>query len=254
MIMDRRHDGAARCRIGIITGSGPEAGVDLWTKVLRANRELLGADYGGDLDAPEVVIFSVPELGLSMELERNDAAVWRAMERTATHLAEHVDYYGIACNTLNHYADRLAMLGLPARLVSVADVVIEYLSANAITRVALLGARPVMDLGPWSAYRSLREHVDVELPVDLDDLHRIIYAVKQRGGDQADIVADFAQVLARLESEVALLACTELPLIRGTFASPRTVDVTDLLAMALARRSLEMRPAERPTVHAGAKP
>lgn len=245
MSIHDRPIGAARSRIGIITGSGPEAGVDLWTKVLRANRELLGSGYRGDLDAPEVVIFSVPELGLSMELERNDAAVWEAMQRTATLLAAHVDYYGIACNTLNHYADKLAELGLPARLVSVADVVIEYLQANGIGRLALLGARPVMDLGPWSAYRSLREHADIELPADLDELHRIIYAVKERGGDQADIVADFARVLAGLKSEVALLACTELPLIAGTFASPRTVDVTDLLAMALARRSLEARPAVR---------
>ncbi|MBL8442638.1 MAG: hypothetical protein JNK52_01210 [Zoogloeaceae bacterium] len=46
-------------------------------------------------------------------------------------------------------------------------------------------------------------------------------------------------------SQECWLACTELPLIAGTFASPRTVDVTDLLAMALARRSLEARPAVR---------
>lgn len=39
---DRSHQ-PALSRIGIITGSGPEAGVDLWTKVLRANRQLLGA-------------------------------------------------------------------------------------------------------------------------------------------------------------------------------------------------------------------
>lgn len=245
MSIHDRPTGAARSRIGIITGSGPEAGVDLWTKVLRANRELLGSDYRGDLDAPEVVIFSVPELGLSMELERNDAVVWQAMQRTATHVAAHVDYYGIACNTLNHYADKLADLRLPARLVSVADVVIDYLAANGIGRLALLGARPVMDLGPWSAYRTLREHAEIELPADLDELHRIIYAVKERGGDQADIAADFARVLAGLKSEVALLACTELPLIAGTFASPRTVDVTDLLAMALAKRSLEARPVVR---------
>ncbi|MBL8442639.1 MAG: hypothetical protein JNK52_01215 [Zoogloeaceae bacterium] len=75
--------GAARSRIGIITGSGPETGVDLWTKVLRANRELLGSDCRGDLEAPEVVIFSVPELDLSMELERNDAAVWQTWLNSA---------------------------------------------------------------------------------------------------------------------------------------------------------------------------
>jgi aspartate racemase len=227
-----------RSRIGIITGSGPEAGVDLWTKLLRANRMLLGTRYGGDLDAPEVVIFSVPELGLSMELARNDAQVWQALQHTATQMAAHVDHYAIACNTLNHYADRLDALGLPARLVSVGDVVRDHLAEHGIHRVALLAALPVMDLGAWSAYRALPLHADVERPADVHELHEIIYEVKRRGGEQPDIVERFARVLAQLESDVALLACTELPLIPCTAARPRCIDVTDLLALALARLSL----------------
>lgn len=244
----------ARSRIGIITGSGPEAGVDLWNKVLRANRSLLGAAYGGDLDAPEVVIFSVPELGLSMELERNDEAVWQALRRTAERMAPHVDHYGIACNTLNHYEDRLAALGLPARLVSMGEVAREHLAEHGIARVALLGARPVMDLGPWSAYRKLPQHASVELPADPDELHAIIYEVKRRGGAQPDIVARFTQVLAGLQSEVALLACTELPLIPLVATRPRTVDVTDLLALALARRSLAPPPAAASAGDAAGEP
>lgn len=239
--MDRSH----RNRIGIITGSGPEAGLDLWAKVLRANRSLLGAAYGGDLDAPEVVIFSVPELGLSMELERNDARVWQALRDTAERMAPHVDHYGIACNTLNHYADRLAALELPARLVSMGEVAREHLTGHGITRVALLGARPVMDLGPWSAYRTLAQHVSVELPADPDELHAIIYEVKRRGAEQPDIVARFERVLAGLQSEVALLACTELPLIPVATDRPRTVDVTDLLALALARLAIAPSAAAR---------
>lgn len=234
--------GRPRSRIGIITGSGPEAGVDLWAKVLRANRALMGAAYGGDLDAPEVVVFSVPELGLSMELERHDARVWEVLRHTAERMAPHVDHYGIACNTLNHYADRLAALGLPAQLVSMGDVARDYLAERGITRVALLGARPVMDLGPWSAYRTLPQHAAVELPADPDELHAIIYEVKRRGGAQPDIVERFARVLAGLQSEVALLACTELPLIPVAAPRPRSVDVTDLLALALARRALQPAP------------
>ena len=41
-----------RRTIGIITGSGPEAGIDLWVKVLDANKRLLGEGFQGDLDAP----------------------------------------------------------------------------------------------------------------------------------------------------------------------------------------------------------
>ncbi|HRP97513.1 MAG TPA: aspartate/glutamate racemase family protein [Rhodocyclaceae bacterium] len=236
----------ARSRIGIIAGSGPEAGVDLWAKVLRANRELFGARYRGDLDAPEVVVFSVPELGLSMELEQNDARVWACLADTATRLAAHVDYYGIACNTLNHYAPQLKALGLPARLVSVGEVVRDYVRERGLARVALLGARPVMDLGPWSPYRQLVGEVAVEVPADGEELHRIIYDVKARGGDAPDIVERFARLLARLESELVLLACTELPLIPLPPDAPRTVDVTELLAFALARRALTPPAAQAP--------
>jgi aspartate/glutamate racemase len=40
-------------------------------------------------------------------------------------------------------------------------------------------------------------------------------------------------VLGRLTAETALLACTELPLIRLEVERPRLVDVTHLLARAL---------------------
>lgn len=229
---------SARSRIGIIAGSGPEAGVDLWNKVLRANRQLLGEAYRGDLDAPTVVIFSVPTLGLSMELATHDAKVWETMRRTATALSAHVDHYGIACNTLNHYADALAALGLPAQLVSMADVARDYLIERRLSRVALLAARPVMDLGPWSAYRHLPLTAQVEVPDDLDALHQIIYDVKQHGGDAPDIVERFARLLDGLQADTALLACTELPLIPCESERLRTIDVTDLLALELARRSL----------------
>jgi len=229
---------SSRSRIGIITGSGPEAGVDLWNKLLRANRLLLGDAYRGDLDAPEVVIFSVPTLGLSMELATHDAEVWSSMKRTATALAARVDHYGIACNTLNHYAEALANLGLPAQLVSMADVARDHLVEHKLSRVALLGARPVMDLGPWSAYRHLPRTAQVEVPADLDALHQIIYDVKHRGGEAPDIVERFARLLDGLQADTALLACTELPLIPCHSERLRTIDVTDLLAMSLARRSL----------------
>jgi aspartate racemase len=232
---------AHRNRLGIITGSGPEAGLDLWAKILRANRVLMGERYEGDLSAPTVTVFSEPELGLSMELERNDAAVWRCLCRVATALAPHVDYYGIACNTLNYYQHRLTALGLPAKLISVGDVVSDYVRANGLERVALLGARPVTDMGPWSPYRGLLEHVEVELPADGLALHRLIYEVKAHGGEAPGLAQRFAALLDTLQAETVLLACTELPLIVVPERRQRLVDVTDLLALSLARKSLAAR-------------
>ena len=80
----------SRKKIGIITGSGPEAGLDLWNKLLHANRAMQGDLFRGDLDAPNVTIFSEPSLGLSMELEANDETGWQCLKSTALALAARV--------------------------------------------------------------------------------------------------------------------------------------------------------------------
>lgn len=230
----------SRKKIGIITGSGPEAGIDLWNKILRANRKLYGSGFRGDIDAPALTVLSEPELGLSMELEANDAVVWPCLRKTAEALAQRVDYYAIACNTLNYYQPQLDALQLPAQLVSFADVVRDFLEASRIERVALLGARPVTDLGPWSHYRALARHVSIELPkpAQAEQLHQLIYDVKSHGaegGDGEDISRRFRAILEALESDAVLLACTELPLIAREPSGKQIVDVTDLVARKLAQ-------------------
>lgn len=234
----------ARKKIGIITGSGPEAGIDLWNKILQANRKLHGERFRGDLDAPSVTILSEPLLGLSMELEANHVAVWDCLRATAEKISQYADYYAIACNTLNYYQPQLEALRLPAKLVSFADVVVAYLRNNHIGRVALLGAKPVTDLGPWSHYRQLASHVDIELPklVQAEQLHQLIYDVKTFGCNLPEIGRRFGTILDTLESETVLLACTELPLIPIDAERKRIIDVTDLVAQKLMQLTNEPRP------------
>jgi aspartate racemase len=228
---------ASRKKIGIITGSGPEAGIDLWSKLLAANRRIHGDRFRGDLDAPDVIILSESTLGLSMELAENDWVVWQCLRQAAETIAPRVDYYAIACNTLNYYQPQLEALQLPARLVSFADAVTDYVKEHRIERVALLGARPVTDLGLWSHYRALAEHVRIELPKPAVavQLHQLIYDVKTHGGNDAGIRRRFAEVLRGLESHAVLLACTELPLIPIDAGDRQVVDVTELVARKLAR-------------------
>ena len=225
----------ARPRIGIITGSGPEAGVDLWTKVLQENRRRMGSQFRHDTDAPAVDIISDPALGLSMELDRTESEVWTALRADAEALDGRVAAYAIACNTLNVFAPRLNELGLNARLISFADVLGSYLRQRGETRVCLLGARTVAELGAWSPYRSLRSVVDFE-PLDEDGrlaLHQLIYDVKQYSAQHPGLRDRFASLLGRVRSETVLLACTELPLIADVETTKHLVDVTQLVAEAL---------------------
>lgn len=227
-----------RATLGIVTGSGPEAGIDLWAKVLRANKAALGTGFNGDLDAPRVIVVSEPELGLSMALRANDAAVWAAMQRALSVLAPQVEAYAIACNTLNWYAPRIEALDLPARLLSFQSVLTDFIKDQGITSLALLGAGPVTEMGEWSAYRFLRDLVEVELPADPAALHALIHDVKRLGGEDASLPARLQALVEGLKSDVVLLACTELPLIARFDSAKRLVDVTDLVAEALVAVSL----------------
>jgi aspartate racemase len=223
--------------IGIIAGSGPEAGIDLWQKILDANRDALGPAFRGDLDAPDMVIVSQSRLGLSMDLEARSDEVWSCLEGCVREIAERTDYFAIACNTLHHYAPRIAALSLPAPLVSIVDVVARYLGRLDGTPATLLGSASVMGLGVHSPYAALARRFAVDAPAALvDEVHALIHAVKRSGGNSPAIVRKFRSILARIHTPVAILACTELPLIPVRTKRLRLVDANRLLATELVRR------------------
>ncbi|NJS39712.1 MAG: aspartate/glutamate racemase family protein [Rhodobacteraceae bacterium] len=217
---------------------GPEAGIDLWAKVLRHNADLMGEDFGGDLDAPRVVILSEPLLGLSMDLSRNETVVWEALKDAAAAISVRCDHWAIACNTLNWFAPRISKLGLPGEFVSFQSVLSDWIAASGLTRLGLLGAAPVTEMGVWSAYRALADLVEVETPADAEALHSLIHDVKRLGSSDPTLGWRFKALVETMRAETLLLACTELPLIADIQTAKRLVDVTDLVAVELARRSL----------------
>jgi aspartate racemase len=223
-------------RIGIITGSGPEAGIDLWSKTLLANRRRLGPLYGGDVDAPHVVVVSVPRLGLSMDLERHHDVVWYELAAAARQRSTQVDCYAIACNTLNVFSDELEALGLPMRLVAFADCVIEYLDRIDAPHVAVLGARPIMELGRWSHYQKLHRRFD--LPAANADIveraHSLIERIKHDGAAAPRLQETFERLLDDIDADTMVLACTELPLVHVERPDKRLIDPTLLVAERLA--------------------
>ena len=222
--------------IGIVTGSGPEAGIDLWQKVLAATRRQMGERYRGDIDAPRVVIVSEPALGASMDLPATDAEVGAALEATAADVAARCDVYAIACNTLNVYADRLRDRAGPADLVTFPDVLLDWAEANSIRRLGLLGARPVTALGEWSPYTALADQVELVTPADPDPLHRLIEAIKRDGGIDPGHHGALAAIVEGLGVATVALACTELPLVARPVPGTELVDVTELVATALVSR------------------
>jgi aspartate racemase len=228
-----------RPRIGVIAGSGPEAGIDLWSKILTANREALAGRFTGDVDSPAVVIFSEPALGLSMDLPANDEVVWQCLEKAVREIAPHVDVFTIACNTLHYYADRVRKICGQAIFLGVADVVRAHIEEQQPDgRVALMGAASVAALDKWSPYSGLHREVLFETPVDLRNLHDLIHDIKLAGGETPDVRRRFVETVAKLAAPTVFLACTELPLVRASVPGKVLVDINKLLAEHLVSYSL----------------
>ena len=228
--------------IGIISGSGPEAGLDLCDKVLRANRDALGPRYRGDLDAPRIVMISEPRLGLSMDLAANKSEVWAQLRATAKQLANQVDLYAIACNTLNVFGEALRQDGLPAELVTVADAVSASLSSRGIDRVGLLGALPVAELGDTSAYQELTTSFELVVPDQLQTVHDLVQDIKLAGRPTPELTKRLDTIASELGVSPVLLACTELPLVHVATPRYEAIDVTELLADELVRRAIAAPP------------
>lgn len=229
-----------RPSIGIVAGSGPEAGIDLWAKVLIRNQEMLGSYFSGDLDAPRVPILSEPSLGLSMDLQENEVVVWESLKKAIANMSVQADAYAIACNTLNWYAPRIEALNLPGEFVSFQNALQQWIKDNQIPRIALLGAAPVTSLGPWSAYRDLKDIVEIETPADPMVLHELILDVKRLGSRNETLRPRFLDLVEGLSCEHVILACTELPLIADISTSKTLVDVTELVANVLVDRSMPL--------------
>ena len=227
-----------RPTIGIITGSGPEAGLDLWGKVLSRNQAALKEKFRGDLDAPRTVILSEPLLGLSMELERNAEIVWASLRQTVAAMAVQADTFAIACNTLNWFAPQIKAMNLPAEFVGFQSVVADWLQQSGTKKIGILGAAAVTEMGEWSAYRDLVRHAAVEVPANAPALHELIYDVKRLGSADPTLRPRLLELIDAMDADTVLLACTELPLIADIDTDKTLVDVTDLVAEALVRRSL----------------
>lgn len=242
-------------RIGIIGGSGPEAGLDLFSKVLVANRKHLGESYRGDCDGPNVVVTSQAALAgphgtfdMVPCLERK-GSLWTALEAVVEQLAPQVDYFCICCNTLHFVAPpMLAMMkerGIKARFVSIVDAVGVYCRKHGIAAIRVLGSLVTTDVGPagQSPYKGLQDQgiaLGVHRPEQQELQQQTINMIKRCGPENKDAhkmmqsIVDVAGTtpVETNEQETChpqglLLACTEMPLVQHVLEAPPGVQLLD---------------------------
>lgn len=233
---------------GIITGNGPDSGMLLWRTINRCVRESLGDACRGDFSMPRVMVQSLPELGLTMELDRRHRSVWPSLRETTAKLCrDGADVIAIACNTTPHFGPELRGIcaEYDARLITMPEVVGDWLHKQGVGQIALLGVKTVAEMGPWSPYRDPLAGIQVEA---LDNrtmarLHEIAYEVKAQGPSQAALNRLRAILQNEVQSEAVVVALTELSLLlelqKGRQRSSRLiVDAIALYASSLAAEHL----------------
>ena len=244
---------------GIVTGNGPESGMALWRYVNEEIRTRFACErrLRGDLSYPKVIVQSVPEMGLSMELPQRGNEVWDVIKSAVEQLigcgATHV---AIACNTSHYYADRIRQVcGSAAEFVSVVDVTVDYIRQEHARDITIIGIPIVADLGEYSAYRSLIglgvRSVDEHAKPYLEEL---AYLVKQSGARSSD-----TKCLNRLQHVIRsgvrtsqiLIALTEasvllerFPRLRERIGGKVVIDPLRLYGKALAKLYVQSLPQE----------
>jgi len=201
--------------IGIITGNSPDAGMSLWRQMNLRIREQSGRAFRGDLSLPRVIIYSLPEMGLSMELEAREEPVWETIHDAVLALCgQGIEILAVACNTTQYFAPLIRGLTEPrgVRFVSIADSVLGWLDHAAVEELALVAIPIVAELGKWSEYRDLAKRVKVErLPREaLDAIEDLGYRVKKEGVTEAGLQRLRGIIQRHVRSKHVLIALTEI--------------------------------------------
>jgi aspartate racemase len=237
-----------RPKIGIISGSGPEAGLDILQKILLQHRTTLGNDYKTDKDAPNITLFQVPGLGGPHGAWDLDDRQGRLFQELWTHISETilqlstagVDCFCLPCNTLHllepdirdwlHEQKEIARGGsggVSAKMefVSIIDAVVQAVLKDAMPgkiSTVVLGTMVTTDPvnSPYASMPSRSDMLDIE---ELTQqmrvrLQKLIVETKRLGPHAECNRTEFWNILMDLEAahdgsanRVVVLACSELP-------------------------------------------
>jgi aspartate/glutamate racemase len=238
--------------IGILTGNSAESGMLLWQRMIEEIRRGSGPHSQGDTAFPRVVVESLPEMGLSMELEEREPFVRRVVLEGVTRLCDAgATAVAIACNTTQYFSSevRARCHARGVEFVSLVDAVGDELERRGAAHCDLLAVGPASDLEKFSDFRRLAHRIDLKVADQhgTERIEELAFDIKSLGVTPKT-VQKFQSVVGSLaKSDVAIIALTELSLAAGqqkpgaNRSGRAYVDTVSVLARALAERYLSQR-------------
>lgn len=233
-----------QCKIGVLTGNSPESGILLWHRVIQIIRKKLGANFFGDISKPNIIVESIPDMGLSMELDLREEETWEAVKEGIISLCKQgATIICIPCNTTQYFTPRIRGITsqYKAKFISIAEVTLNYLEKNKIKEFAFLGTKYVTELDKnWSAFKGLRKFkIETLSEEDVDQIHQLAFKVKQEGITGAGINKLRDLLDQKTRSKNIVVALTEISILldnqkKKSRKGRNYIDTLDLLAEAVA--------------------
>jgi len=228
-------------RIGILGGSSDQATADYYRRLNRAINDRLGG-----WNTAELLVSSM-NFALAERWVRSgdwDAAARYLTERARALEAAGADLLLCVSNTLHRVAPTFTA-GLSIPFLHIVDPTATAIRAAGLTRVGLLGTKPVMATD-YIKRRYLEQFgisVLVPSPEDQDAVDRIIFDELCRGQFLPEAKQRYLAITDRLAAAGAdgvILGCTEIPLLIGQPDRPQLpmFDTTALHVAAAVERAL----------------
>ena len=237
--------------IGIIGGSGPDAGILLAQALVDAKKTFLGPSYKTDKDAPCFTLYSVPLIGgphLPEEFVPGSTArnkLWSNLRSILHNIAPEVDFICIACNTLhtfeNEIRDFLIKLseskGVSCEFVSIIDATLLEVKRRGYSSLRIFGSKVITNyndgaldqsdgvISPYSRLNGIVKLVAIHAK-EKDGMQKLISSIKQHGPHGALLQNSFKELIDA-SPVPCILACTEFDLLMNNLRTNSMLELVD---------------------------
>ncbi len=246
IISDETKPSMKRHTVGILTGNGPDSGIMLWNEINSNVRTSLQRHFLGDLSFPKIIIESVPEMGLSMELQLRISETKNIVLRSIENLCKQgATLICIACNTTQYFVEEINLIcdKYDAEYVSMPDVVDSFLQDKGINHFDFLGIKYVTDFSRWSAFSILNSKYQIEIPSTrvLQRINDLAFRVKTENVDETGRNKLRDLISQSTKTNTIIIALTEISILlasqrKKTKGERIFIDTLSLLAKEIARR------------------
>ena len=238
-------------KIGIVTGNGPDSGMLLWRKINNAVKDNLSKrkklSFSGDLSFPEISIESIPEMGISMELEDRLKATELVVLKSVINLCKNgATLICLACNTTQYFKQEIEELCdiYNVEFLSIPEVLEEYLVKSKIDSFDFIGISYVADFEKYSAYKYLNNKFSISVNQEvLKDIDKLAFVIKMFP-DNYQKIQPLGKILEQKTiNDTVVVALTEISTVldyhKKLVKSKNIIDTVQVLADEVAKRYIK---------------